>query len=202
MVASIKRTEFDWRRQKPNRSAVFGLFLTYAQNARVHAKSVELDLGYYENSHYHDALQRAQEDAAFRPTRILNGLVHVGQSGIESSFDRYLRGQAGQASLRVDSLGRPRGRPIFSAFSQRGLAVRLTLDADLQYAAQKALVYGIDQAIRDKQWYADGGAIVALDPRTGAVRAMASYPTFDPKVYVGKPNPSPCEHSRCTSAAA
>jgi penicillin-binding protein 2 len=118
--------------------------------------------------------------------RYLSG-DHVGQSGIESSFDRFLRGQAGQAALRVDSLGRPRGRPAFSAFSQRGLAVRLTLDADLQYAAQKALVYGIDQAIRDKQWYANGGAIVALDPRTGAVRAMASYPTFDPRVYVGKP---------------
>ncbi len=112
---------------------------------------------------------------------------HVGQSGIESSFDRFLRGHAGQAALRVDSLGRPRGRPRFSSFSEMGLAVRLTLDADLQYAAQKALVYGIDQAIRDKQWYADGGAIVALDPRTGAVRAMASYPTFDPRVYVGKP---------------
>jgi ATP-binding cassette subfamily B protein len=48
----------------------------------IHAKSVELDLAYYENSHYHDALQRAQQDASFRPTRILNGLVHVGQSGI------------------------------------------------------------------------------------------------------------------------
>jgi penicillin-binding protein 2 len=124
--------------------------------------------------------------AQVKSRRYLSG-DHVGQSGIESSFDRYLRGQAGQAALRVDSLGRPRGRPTFSAFSQRGLAVRLTLDADLQYAAQKALVYGIDQAIRDKQWYANGGAIVALDPRTGAVRAMASYPTFDPKMYVGKP---------------
>jgi penicillin-binding protein 2 len=121
--------------------------------------------------------------------RFLGG-DHVGQSGIESSFDRFLRGRAGQAALRVDSLGRPRGRPRFSAFSEMGLAVRLTLDADLQYAAQKALLYGIDSAIRDKQWEANGGAIVALDPRTGAVRAMASYPTFDPRVYVGKPKTS------------
>jgi penicillin-binding protein 2 len=117
--------------------------------------------------------------------RYLSG-DHVGQSGIESSFDRYLRGRAGLAALRVDSLGRPRGRPRWGSFSEMGLAVRLTLDADLQYAAQKALVYGIDTAIRDKQWYADGGAIVAIDPRTGAVRAMASYPTFDPRLYVGK----------------
>jgi penicillin-binding protein 2 len=114
---------------------------------------------------------------------------HVGQSGIESSFDRYLRGRAGQAVLRVDSLGRPRGRPRFSAFADMGLAVRLTVDADLQYAAQKALAYGIQVARNNEAWAADGGAIVALDPRTGAVRAMASSPTFDPRVYVGKVNP-------------
>jgi penicillin-binding protein 2 len=114
---------------------------------------------------------------------------HVGQSGIESAFDRYLRGRAGQAVLRVDSLGRPRGRPRFSAFSEMGLAVRLTVDADLQYASQKALAYGIQAARNDHQWAADGGAIVALDPRTGAVKAMASSPTFDPRIYVGKVNP-------------
>jgi penicillin-binding protein 2 len=44
-------------------------------------------------------------------------------------------------------------------------------------------------AREDDQWAADGGAIVALDPRTGAVRAMASAPTYDPRLYVGKPNP-------------
>ncbi len=46
------------------------------------AKSVELDLEYFENSQYHDALQRAQQEASFRPTRILHGLVQVAQSGI------------------------------------------------------------------------------------------------------------------------
>jgi ATP-binding cassette subfamily B protein len=48
----------------------------------LHAKSVEIDLEYYENSRYYDALHRAQQDASFRPPRILTGLVQVGQSGV------------------------------------------------------------------------------------------------------------------------
>jgi penicillin-binding protein 2 len=113
----------------------------------------------------------------------------VGQSGIEATYDRYLRGSAGLASLRVDSLGRPRGLPRFTTTPQQGLALRLTLDAKLQRAAELALVYGIDVAQENDAWAADGGAIVALDPRNGAIRAMASSPTFDPRLYVGRLNP-------------
>jgi penicillin-binding protein 2 len=70
-----------------------------------------------------------------------------------------------------------------------GLALRTTLDAKLQRAAENALVYGIQVARNNDSWAANAGAAVAIDPRTGAIRAMASYPTFDPRVYVGKPNP-------------
>jgi penicillin-binding protein 2 len=114
---------------------------------------------------------------------------HVGQAGIEAAYDRYLRGQAGLAQLRVDSVGRPRGRPRFSEVFRQGLALRLTLDAKLQRAAEDALRYGIQVALENDSWYANGGAVVALDPRTGAVRALASNPTFDPRVYVGRPKP-------------
>jgi ATP-binding cassette subfamily B protein len=48
----------------------------------LHAKSIEVDLEYYENSQYYDTLHRAQREAPFRPTRIVNGLGQVGQSGI------------------------------------------------------------------------------------------------------------------------
>jgi len=48
----------------------------------LHAKSVEVDLEYYENAQYYDALHLAQEEAPYRPTTILNGLIQVGQSGI------------------------------------------------------------------------------------------------------------------------
>ena len=48
----------------------------------LHAKSIEVDLEYYENSQYYDALHRAQQEASFRPTRIVQGVVEVAQSGI------------------------------------------------------------------------------------------------------------------------
>lgn len=48
----------------------------------LHAKSVAVDLEYYENSDYYDTLHRAQKEAPFRPTRIVNGLAQVGQNGI------------------------------------------------------------------------------------------------------------------------
>ena len=112
---------------------------------------------------------------------------HVGQSGIEAAYDRYLRGRVGLAQLRVDSMGRPRGRPRFSDDYTHGLALRTTLDIKLQRATERALDYGIRVARDNDAWAANGGAIVALDPRTGAVRALASNPTFDPRVYVGRP---------------
>lgn len=48
----------------------------------LHRKSVEVDLGYYEDARYHDTLHRAQREAPFRPPRILNNLLQVGQSGL------------------------------------------------------------------------------------------------------------------------
>ena len=59
----------------------------------------------------------------------------------------------------------------------------------LQRAAEQALRYGIDLAHENDHWAANGGAIVALDPRDGAVLAMASAPTYKPSVFVGRTDP-------------
>jgi penicillin-binding protein 2 len=107
----------------------------------------------------------------------------IGQAGIESSFDKELRGLPGLEQLRVDSLGRPISPIEMRTPVTPGYAVRLTLDAKLQRAAQQAIVDGINLAQENHQWYAKAGAIVALDPRDGAIRALASYPTFDPKAF-------------------
>jgi ATP-binding cassette subfamily B protein len=48
----------------------------------LHAKSIEVDLEYYENADYYDKLHRAQQEALYRPVRIVNGLMQVGQNGI------------------------------------------------------------------------------------------------------------------------
>src|SRR6266516_5710421 len=73
-----------------------------------------------------------------------------------------------------------------SSNPQPGHAIRLTLDVKLQQAAERALRYGIQLARNDNQWAADGGAIVAMDPQNGAILAMASNPTYNPSVYVGR----------------
>jgi ATP-binding cassette subfamily B protein len=48
----------------------------------IHAQSITIDLEYYENSNYYDTLHRAQQEATYRPTRIVNGLTQIGQNGI------------------------------------------------------------------------------------------------------------------------
>jgi penicillin-binding protein 2 len=109
----------------------------------------------------------------------------IGAAGVEATYDSYLRGRAGLAQLRVDSLGRPRSPLVTKREPVSGESIKLTIDADLQRAAEDAIRYGINQALLNHQWQADGGAIVALDPRDGAIRAMASYPTYNPRVYAG-----------------
>ncbi len=110
----------------------------------------------------------------------------IGQGGIESSFDKELRGQTGLNQLRVDSLGRPTSPVEVKENPGPGYAVRLTLDAKLQRAAQQAVIDGINRAQANKNWYATAGAIVALDPRDGAIRALASYPSYDPNVFTSR----------------
>ena len=48
----------------------------------VHTRATEIDLEYYESARYHDTLHRAQQEGAYRPTRIVNGLVQVAQSSL------------------------------------------------------------------------------------------------------------------------
>jgi penicillin-binding protein 2 len=117
----------------------------------------------------------------------------VGKAGVEAREDEYLRGDAGQAEIRVDSMGRPQGPLQLRREARPGKAVRLTIDLRLQRAAEQALRYGIQTAQANKSYYADGGAIVALDPNDGAVLAMASSPTYEPSVYVGRVDPKKIE---------
>jgi penicillin-binding protein 2 len=133
-----------------------------------------------------EELERLEQDG-------YRGGEKIGKTGVEAAFDTYLRGRAGAAQLRVDSLGRPLGTFTERRPAQPGNNVRLTVDVGLQRAAERALRYGIDLAHENDEWNANGGAIVALDPRDGAVLAMASNPTYKPSVYVGRVDPKKLE---------
>lgn len=93
----------------------------------------------------------------------------VGKTGIEKSYDRLLRGQPGGQFVEVDARGRPR-RIIQRTLPQRGKDLVLTIDADIQAAAARALA-------------GRRGAIVVLAPFSGEVLAMASKPDYDPNLF-------------------
>ena len=94
----------------------------------------------------------------------------IGRSGIESAFEQHLRGEWGGQQLEVNAAGQVQ-RVLGEKASKAGKDLRLTLDLELQKTAEKAL-----SGVRK-------GAIVAMDPQTGAIRAMASRPNFDPNIF-------------------
>jgi penicillin-binding protein 2 len=109
----------------------------------------------------------------------------VGQSGVEYTYDKWLRGVDGSLRVEVDASGRPKQVVPGGTLPQAGDTLQLSIDARVQRAAQNALIYGIETAHANQQYRADGGAAVVLDVHTGEIVAMASYPTFDPSWYVG-----------------
>ena len=129
-----------------------------------------------------DQLDR-RRSGSFRPGD------RIGQAGLEAAFDPYLRGRSGLAELRVDSLGKPRSSILETESPRAGNSVRTTLDLGVQQAAERSLIEWIENARRQDCfgcWSSNGGAIVALDPRDGAVLALASFPRYDPRLYTGR----------------
>jgi penicillin-binding protein 2 len=129
----------------------------------------------------------------------------IGQAGIESEYDKYLRGTAGLEIQRVDSLGRQQAPTTLVLPPHTGNTVRLTIDLKLQMAAEEALRYGIERARNSACqgcWYSNGGAIVAMDPRDGSIRALASNPTYRPSLFVGRVRQSALDAAGLTPRSA
>ena len=99
----------------------------------------------------------------------------TGKAGIEKGFDRALRGQPGTIKYEVDARGRVI-RELGATPSVRGKDMVLTIDQELQTIALKR-IEGLRVA-----------SIVVLDAVTGAIRVMASFPTFDPNEVAFKVN--------------
>jgi penicillin-binding protein 2 len=109
----------------------------------------------------------------------------VGQSGVEYTYDKWLRGVDGSVRVEVDASGRPKQVVPGGTLPQAGDNLQLSIDTKVQRAAENAVRYGIDLAHASNEPRADGGAAVVLDVHTGEVVAMASEPTFDPSWFVG-----------------
>ncbi len=96
----------------------------------------------------------------------------VGKAGVEETYDEILRGEDGSRDVIVDSHGREVGY-FGTQQAIPGHDLRLTIDNDLQTAAELAL--------GDRE-----GAVVAMDPRNGEILAMVSHPSYDPNKFAVK----------------
>jgi cell division protein FtsI (penicillin-binding protein 3) len=125
------------------------------------------------------------ESLRFYPNRELaahvlgfEGFEDRGLEGIELAHDRLLAGDAGLALVERDALGREVGaEPRMLKAPSPGQGLVLTLDAVIQYIAEREL---------DTAWRHTGaraGMVLAMDPRTGEVLAIAIRPTFNPNAY-------------------
>ncbi len=90
----------------------------------------------------------------------------IGRTGVEAVYENYLRGDWGGEMIEVNANGVVQ-KSLGIKPSKKGKDITLTIDLSLQKIAEEVL--------KDKK----GGAVIVMDPRDGAIRAIASKPTFD-----------------------
>ena len=106
----------------------------------------------------------------------------IGKDGLEYTYDRYLRGEPGGERVVVDAQSQvvpgiklPKKQPV------AGDTLVLNIDWRLQHIVEQALANGIHSWAGNRSGV--GGAVVVEDPWTGAIRAIASYPSFNPNAF-------------------
>ncbi len=107
----------------------------------------------------------------------------VGQSGVEIEYESVLAGVRGEQTVHVDANGSVLDYAT-SIEPQSGSDLVLTLDLDVQTAAEESLARVMEQ-VRQEGYDATGGCVVALDCTNGEIIALASAPTFSPSVFTG-----------------
>jgi len=102
------------------------------------------------------------------------GVDNIGLDGIEKAYDSYMQGDLQEFVIQQDRKGRaliPRGIGYDERTS--GYDVVLTIDEVIQHIAEKELRIACDR------WEARGGSVIIMNPGTGAILALANYPTYD-----------------------
>ena len=101
------------------------------------------------------------------------GFNGKGVSGLESKHNDLIAGQPGRVRVMVDA-GRQQISSVVERPATTGASMELTIDLRLQYIAEKELAAAM------REYQAEGGSIIIMDPRTGEILAQASYPLFNP----------------------
>ncbi len=106
------------------------------------------------------------------------GNEQKGRYGLEGYFDKDLAGEPGFLQTQQDTQGR------WITFGKRelkpakdGAKLFLTIDRLIQYEAEEILQKGVEK------YKAEGGNIIVMNPKTGAILALANFPTFNPNYY-------------------
>lgn len=102
----------------------------------------------------------------------------IGKQGVERSYESDLRGVHGKQLIEVDALGEVK-KELGMVSPQKGNDLFLTIDADLQREAYRIMEDSLGKVNLKK------GALIALDPRSGAVRALVSFPSYDNNLFSG-----------------
>ena len=123
-------------------------------------------LGYVGEISPEQLKQNSYKDKGLRPGDV------IGQSGLEQTYDDFLRGKDGYRKVIVDSRGRIQNE-LETIAPQPGQDLVTTIDLDLQEAAEEQLRTSATKR----------GVIVALNPNNGEILALASAPTFDPNLF-------------------
>ena len=113
---------------------------------------------------YTSAITKLEYEILSKKGYRLNDLI--GRTGVEAAYENYLRGEWGGEMIEVNANGNVQ-KSLGIKPSKKGKDITLTIDLSLQKVAEKVL--------QDKK----GGAVIVMDPRDGAIRAIASKPTFN-----------------------
>jgi cell division protein FtsI (penicillin-binding protein 3) len=131
-----------------------------------------------------DGIEFVPERNRFYPNKTLasqalgfTGLDGYGLEGVEFAYDRYLRGSDNNLTVFKDALGQVFDEKQKSNGSIDGHNIILTIDRTVQYIAENALAEGV------KEYSAQSGMAIVMEPQTGAILAMAHYPFFNPNAY-------------------
>jgi cell division protein FtsI (penicillin-binding protein 3) len=108
------------------------------------------------------------------------GLDNVGLAGLEAAYDKVIRGKEGRLIAHTDAKRRSFGGRVERAPTAGG-SLELTIDEALQHLVERELRAGVEEK------RADAGTAVVMDPHTGEILALASYPTFNPNAYNNVP---------------
>ncbi len=120
--------------------------------------------------------EELQEQPSYAPTDI------TGKTGIEKQYDSILHGTHGATYQEVNAAGHPQ-KELGSKAAIAGSDITLALDAELQAYIYQLFVDLAEQRKDMPNTAPVSGAVVALDPRSGAIRALVSYPSYDPNIF-------------------